>query len=153
MKLRYKLLSGVIVAGILYVLYTKHKHYTTNKRKQNTPSVYDSSTQTDIHNNIEVQDSDTQTTFLNTVTEETDSQLNLAELSLQSPDTTNSDYSTNSPITEDLIQEVQQLDPIDYSDIEEMSMVELKEYCKLHGIKGISRMKKIEIIDIIKKMK
>lgn len=161
MKLKYKIFSGVIVASLLYILYTKHKQYKSHKETSNKK---DSSTQTDIiiardedlqTDYLDVQVSDAQTTFLNTVIEETGSQMNLVELD---PDTTNSDYSTNSPTTEDLIHEVQQLNtvetisPVDYSDIEEMTMAELKEYCKIHGIKGTSRMKKLEIIDYIKKL-
>lgn len=164
MKLSYKLVSGVIIAGLMYVLYTKHKQHksykhTSNKKDSSTqteiPKVCEEDSQTEF---LKVQDSDVQTTFLNTITEETGSQMNLAELNLLSPDTTNSDYSTNSPTTEDLINEVQQLNTgdiisqVDYSDIEEMTVLELKEYCKHNGIKGTSRMKKSEIIDYIKKL-
>ena len=161
MKLRYKIISGVIIASLMYVLYTKHKSHkeTSSKKDSSTqteiPMVCEEDSQTEY---LEVHDSDAQTTFLNTVPEETGSQMNLAELNLLSPDTTNSDYSTNSPTTEDLINEVQQLNtgeiisPVDYSDIEDMTLLELKEYCKLNGIKGTSRMKKSEIIDYIKKL-
>jgi hypothetical protein len=144
-----KVFTGVVIVGVLYMMYRQHKE---TKQK---PKCQEQSTQTD---NID------------TIIEETPSQLDLACLD---PDSPQELYKTPDSLHEDdddqkifedddkkIFEEIElvnecrndddnkntEFDVVNGNNLSILSLAELKEVAKAQGIKGFSRMKKAELI-------
>jgi len=161
MKLRYKLLSGAVIVGVLYIIYCSN----TKKKKE---SCIDSEAKCPIFSDS--QSKKLETPLSDKIMADSDSSISTAENNLETKMITDCSHERvsesidellppisleeieeekyesyeNSPTTEELVEEVQTLGSYSH-----MTIQELKDYAKSHGIKGISRMNKQKLVEHI----